>query len=62
MAVMKDSGTFLPRDNAVTKRSTPDEIRQRLRLGTVATAMLYVNHKNRQIPKSLTDTPASEIQ
>ncbi len=28
MAVMKDSGTFLPRDNAVTKRSTPDEIRQ----------------------------------
>lgn len=28
MAVMKDSGTFLPRDNAVTKRSTPDEVRQ----------------------------------
>jgi N-acyl-D-aspartate/D-glutamate deacylase len=28
MAVMKDSGTFLPRDNAVTKRATPEEVRQ----------------------------------
>jgi N-acyl-D-aspartate/D-glutamate deacylase len=28
MAVMKDSGTFLPRDNAVTKKATPDEVRQ----------------------------------
>lgn len=28
MAVMKDTGTWLPRDNAVTKKSSPDEVRQ----------------------------------
>jgi N-acyl-D-aspartate/D-glutamate deacylase len=28
MAVMRDTGTFLPRDNAVNRRSTPDEVRQ----------------------------------
>lgn len=28
MIVMKDTGTFLPRDNAVTKKSSPDEVRQ----------------------------------
>lgn len=28
MAVMKDTGTFLPRDNAVTKKSSPEEVRQ----------------------------------
>ncbi len=28
MAVMKDSGAFLPRDNAINRRSTPDEVRQ----------------------------------
>lgn len=26
--------------------ATPDEIKQRMRLGTIATAMLYVNHRN----------------
>ena len=28
MAVMKDSGDWLPRDNAVTKKSSPEEVRQ----------------------------------
>src|SRR5262249_33708098 len=28
MAVMRDTGAFLPRDNAVNRRSTPDEVRQ----------------------------------
>lgn len=28
MAVMKDTGTFLPRDNAVTRKSSPEEVRQ----------------------------------
>ena len=28
MAVMKDTGGFLPRDNAINRRSTPDEVRQ----------------------------------
>lgn len=28
MAVMKDTGTFLPRDNAVTRKASPDEVRQ----------------------------------
>ena len=28
MAVMKDTGTFLPRDNAMNRKATPDEIRQ----------------------------------
>jgi N-acyl-D-aspartate/D-glutamate deacylase len=28
MAVMKDTGGFLPRDNATNRRSTPDEVRQ----------------------------------
>ena len=28
MAVMKDTGDFLPRDNAVNRRATPDEVRQ----------------------------------
>src|SRR5678816_1715747 len=28
MAVMKDSGAFLPRDNAINRLSTPDEVRQ----------------------------------
>lgn len=28
MAVMKDTGAFLPRDNAMNRRSTPDEVRQ----------------------------------
>jgi N-acyl-D-aspartate/D-glutamate deacylase len=28
MAVMKDTGAFLPRDNAINRRSTPDEVRQ----------------------------------
>jgi N-acyl-D-aspartate/D-glutamate deacylase len=28
MAAMKDSGTFLPRDNAVNRPATPDEVRQ----------------------------------
>ena len=28
MAVMKDTGGFLPRDNALNRRSTPDEVRQ----------------------------------
>jgi N-acyl-D-aspartate/D-glutamate deacylase len=28
MAVMKDSGTLVPRDNAMNRRSTPDEVRQ----------------------------------
>ncbi len=32
MAVMHDSGTLLPRDNAVTRRATPEEIRQTLAL------------------------------
>ncbi len=28
MAVMKDTGTWLPRDNAVTRKASPEEIRQ----------------------------------
>jgi len=28
MAVMKDTGDFLPRDNATNRRATPDEVRQ----------------------------------
>ena len=28
MAVMKDTGRFLPRDNATNRRATPDEVRQ----------------------------------
>ena len=28
MAVMKDTGAFLPRDNAINRRATPDEVRQ----------------------------------
>lgn len=28
MAVMKDTGTFLPRDNAISRKATPDEVRQ----------------------------------
>ncbi len=28
MAVMKDTGDFVPRDNAMNRRSTPDEVRQ----------------------------------
>ena len=28
MAVMKDNGTFLPRDNAINRVATPDEVRQ----------------------------------
>ena len=28
MAVMKDTGAFLPRDNAINRLSTPDEVRQ----------------------------------
>ncbi len=28
MAVMKDTGAFLPRDNAINRASTPDEVRQ----------------------------------
>ncbi|HLH18605.1 MAG TPA: amidohydrolase family protein [Bryobacteraceae bacterium] len=32
MAVMHDSGTLLPRDNAVTRSATPEEIRQTLAL------------------------------
>lgn len=28
MAVMRDTGAFLPRDNAVNRRATPDEVRQ----------------------------------
>lgn len=28
MAVMKDTGTFLPRDNAINRVATPDEVRQ----------------------------------
>lgn len=28
MAVMKDTGTFLPRDNATSRRATPEEVRQ----------------------------------
>lgn len=28
MAVMKDTGSWLPRDNAVTRKSSPDEVRQ----------------------------------
>ena len=28
MAVMKDTGQFLPRDNALNRRATPDEVRQ----------------------------------
>ena len=28
MAVMKDTGLFLPRDNAMNRRATPDEVRQ----------------------------------
>ena len=28
MAAMKDTGGFLPRDNAINRRSTPDEVRQ----------------------------------
>lgn len=28
MAVMKDTGAFLPRDNAINRPSTPDEVRQ----------------------------------
>jgi N-acyl-D-aspartate/D-glutamate deacylase len=28
MAVMKDKGTFLPRDNAINRRATDDEVRQ----------------------------------
>ncbi len=28
MAVMKDTGLFLPRDNAINRRATPDEVRQ----------------------------------
>jgi N-acyl-D-aspartate/D-glutamate deacylase len=28
MAVMKDTGTFLPRDNAISRKSNPDEVRQ----------------------------------
>jgi hypothetical protein len=28
MAVMKDTGGFLPRDNAINRQSTPDEVRQ----------------------------------
>ena len=28
MSVMKDTGDFLPRDNAINRRATPDEVRQ----------------------------------
>lgn len=38
--------------------ATPEEIRQRLRLGTIATAMLYVNHKSRVHSASLREAKA----
>ena len=39
--------------------ASPDEIRRRMRLGSIATAMLYINHKNRRAtPNSTTTLPS----